>query len=72
MNNPCNECVVLAMCKARFNDLHWLGESSIIRFAEMVCPILNKYITVDKDKIDEMRIFYGLKPVMDYHAYKSV
>jgi len=64
--NPCNECIVLAMCKARFNEyIKGCNRPQVRQFANRSkCQLLREHLYVlDRNVTNEMREFYGLLPI---------
>jgi len=66
MTNPCKECIVLAMCKARFNEFaNSNREPQVRNFAlSGECQLLKDYLNIfSVNTVSEIREFYGLSPI---------
>lgn len=62
MENPCINCIVLALCKTKFKDRHVTSIASFSLSAE--CPLLSEYFNLGgQDEVNELRVIYGLEPV---------
>ncbi len=74
MTNPCNECIVLAMCQPKVATYVNYCKKNAIRaqirfFASNNCGILKDYLMgAPPDRVNEVRKFYGLVPIKDYRA----
>ena len=70
MKNPCKQCIVLAICKSKFND-NISGTSlgiGVIAFSLLIrCELLSDYLhCADQDKINNVRDVYGLGPYVGW------
>lgn len=67
MKDPCKQCIVLAMCKAKFEHYWngWGAHVSVIQyFEDNECPIVTDYLDyADQDMINNLRATYNLDPV---------
>lgn len=66
MTNPCIDCIVLAMCKARFNEyVKGRNRPNVRQFSNRgKCQILRDHLSVlNQNVTNEMREFYGLLPI---------
>ncbi len=67
MNNPCKECIVLAICKARFNEFTNSNREPQVRHFAMSgkCQLLKEYLQLyNQNSVNEIRKFYGLSPLV--------
>ena len=65
-NNPCEQCIVLAICKAKFNEIEWKGNRlpNIVDFVSIIgCELIRDYLNTPNFPIDNLRATFGLEPI---------
>ena len=60
ISSPCEQCIVIIMCKERFNRKSYISVSEFAWNEE--CPILHSFIVnANQNQINKLRQLYGLR-----------